>query len=645
SCTFNSSFPIDHAIKRAASCFEVSSPGDSSFMRAKISSPRASISACQDSVFCSWGSACLVIMHPRPPRRGQCQFSTSRDLPHNARGAFPTRKAGLEVILKAVGALPHGGGRVPSRIPAKAFRPGRQARFIQVFMRLQLFIPLLTVVALAPAAATATPALVIRGSDIISQPATKSPDEGRSALIVRGDTVVSSPRAFTADHPDTLRITSTNTASAATMTNLPVRLSTPVREVVRMVKGGVSSEVLTSYIENSGSTFNLGPESIIYLQKIGISGPIISSMLAHDKAMRDNARPTPANAGPGEPYPPYQYSEPPNAPPSPQPEAQPQQQEAPYPGAYYQPQVDEEGANPDMSSAGYFYSDLSPYGSWYNLPGYGACWQPNVAGFGSGWAPYCNSGRWCYSNCGWYWNSYYPWGWAPFHYGRWWNHPTFGWMWFPGSTWAPSWVNWRCSQNFCGWCPLSPFADPGFGAGAGFNSISSRGFQSANCLNNFTFVPLNRFGDRNVGRFRLTSTSASDAFDSTTPINNSFASGPDGVTVNRGLDPNTAFSASSTPIPRVTVQDPPTDGGFVPDRLFAAGGAVGGGFSVFRPRLQNTFQERQQFFAMNGIGNGFRGLLPTGQPSTAQSQRINGANPQGLLPTGQPSTLQSLTIN
>src|SRR5581483_11977847 len=104
-------------------------------------------------------------------------------------------------------------------------------------------------------------------------------------------------------------------------------------------------------------------------------------------------------------------------------------------------------------------------------------------------------------------------------------------------------------------------------------------------------------------------------------------------------------SASSTPIPRVTVQDPPTDGGFVPDRLFAAGGAVGGGFSVFRPRLQNTFQERQQFFAMNGIGNGFRGLLPTGQPSTAQSQTINGANPQGLFPTGQPSTLQSLAIN
>ena len=98
------------------------------------------------------------------------------------------------------------------------------------------------------------------------------------------------------------------------------------------------------------------------------------------------------------------------------------------------------GAPPDVS---YFYNDLSPYGSWVNLEGYGWCWQPRAVVVSPGWRPYCDGGYWVYSDAGWYWQSTYSWGWAPFHYGRWYAHPRCGWVWMPDRVWGPAWVTWR----------------------------------------------------------------------------------------------------------------------------------------------------------------------------------------------------------
>src|SRR5580700_10197841 len=89
----------------------------------------------------------------------------------------------------------------------------------------------------------------------------------------------------------------------------------------------------------------------------------------------------------------------------------------------YQWQTDSAGYSTDApEDVNYFYSDLSPYGQWVDLAGYGWCWQPTVVAGNSQWQPYSDDGHWIYTDAGWFWQSDYPWGWAPFHYGRWLHH-------------------------------------------------------------------------------------------------------------------------------------------------------------------------------------------------------------------------------
>ncbi|BAJ82310.1 hypothetical protein ACMV_29630 [Acidiphilium multivorum AIU301] len=69
---------------------------------------------------------------------------------------------------------------------------------------------------------------------------------------------------------------------------------------------------------------------------------------------------------------------------------------------------------------------LAAYGSWGDVPDYGAIWYPRV---GPGWAPY-RHGHWAYvPPWGWTWIDDAPWGFAPFHYGRWLHrHGRWGWL-------------------------------------------------------------------------------------------------------------------------------------------------------------------------------------------------------------------------
>src|SRR5262245_57697721 len=81
----------------------------------------------------------------------------------------------------------------------------------------------------------------------------------------------------------------------------------------------------------------------------------------------------------------------------------------------------------------FFYSDLSPHGSWMVSGEYGRVWQPRV--YRTGWNPY-HDGHWVYTDCGWAWVSDYTWGDVAYHYGTWVMDPRFGWVWVPGYTWA-----------------------------------------------------------------------------------------------------------------------------------------------------------------------------------------------------------------
>lgn len=78
-------------------------------------------------------------------------------------------------------------------------------------------------------------------------------------------------------------------------------------------------------------------------------------------------------------------------------------------------------------------SDLTSYGNYINVPGYGDMWRP--AGMGLDWDPF-SDGYWVwYPGYGYMFVSDYPWGWAPYRYGSWDFVNGYGWCWNPGSNW------------------------------------------------------------------------------------------------------------------------------------------------------------------------------------------------------------------
>jgi len=81
---------------------------------------------------------------------------------------------------------------------------------------------------------------------------------------------------------------------------------------------------------------------------------------------------------------------------------------------------------------GYGWSDLDANGSWYNIPGQGQVWQPNVA-MDASWDPY-GYGSWVWvPGRGYVWASSYGWGWTPYRCGNWSYWDRFGWGWSPAS--------------------------------------------------------------------------------------------------------------------------------------------------------------------------------------------------------------------
>ncbi|MGA2240918.1 MAG: DUF6600 domain-containing protein [Verrucomicrobiota bacterium] len=318
--------------------------------------------------------------------------------------------------------------------------------------------------------------------------------------------------------------------SATESSALPPNIypTSPLAQVVRLTQAGVDESVIMTYVTNSGSTFNLDSDKIIYLKDIGLPNEVVTAMIQRDQQLQQqmnaSAYQPPAQPAPG-------TTEQPETAPSPQPVEQPAE-----------------------VTVNYFYDTLTPYGTWVNVDGYGRCWRPSVVIYNPGWQPYCDHGHWVYTDCGWYWSSDYSWGWAPFHYGRWFQHSRWGWCWTPDIVWGPSWVTWRYSSDYCGWAPLPPFA--GYREGVGFfyrDRNVSIGFDFGLSINCFTFVPIGHFCDPHPRRFRAAPTQVTQIYNHTTVINNFNVR--DHNFVNRGIDPEHITAVTRTPIHPVSIRD------------------------------------------------------------------------------------------
>ncbi len=227
----------------------------------------------------------------------------------------------------------------------------------------------------------------------------------------------------------------------------PADLSPDVQEVLTLSHQHMDDSVITNYIISTGKTYKLSADDIIYLNSQGVSQGVITALLqtSANNANAQNAAPAAPSAPSPEP-PPLDSSAPASAPSAPS---------AP-PVAV----VTAAPAVPPTPDLGYFQQQLSPYGTWVTVPGYGLCWEPAVW---PGWRPYYDGGHWEYTDAGYFWQSDYPWGDIAFHYGRW-AYVNLGvapcWVWVPGYDYAPAWVVWRHddADGYVGWAPLPPGA-------------------------------------------------------------------------------------------------------------------------------------------------------------------------------------------
>jgi hypothetical protein len=147
----------------------------------------------------------------------------------------------------------------------------------------------------------------------------------------------------------------------------------------------------------------------------------------------------------------------------------------------------EANTNYSKRAEGYFYTSLSPHGSWIEIGLGTPVWRPTI--IKKNWSPYYY-GQWVYTDYGWYWDSYEPFGYIVYHYGRWYYDDYYGWLWIPDYEWAPAWVEWRYDDFYIGWAPMSPYVNfyVSFGLHYSYNYYVP--------YNHWQFVKYNYFGHK-----------------------------------------------------------------------------------------------------------------------------------------------------
>ena len=354
----------------------------------------------------------------------------------------------------------------------------------------------------------------------------------------------------------------------------PAVLSPGVEDVVQLARARVGDEVMLAYVEASTNAFRLSADEIIYLHDVGVSTEVVAAMVRHGQAPQDKVilqadSIADAVATTDAPVPSKSEAPAAEAPPAPTETAA-------------APEAPANGTQPVTYN--YFYNTLSPYGNWVQVEDYGWCWQPTVSVVDTSWQPYCDNGRWMYTDSGWYWNSYYSWGWAPFHYGRWHRHQHHGWVWYPGTVWGPAWVTWRYYNGYCGWAPLPPAC--GYVSGVGLTYYGSHvGFSFGFGLgwDCYSYVPTSRFYCGDPWRYRVHGSHGIHVHNNSTVINNYVTGNNNRTIINVGPGTSTIAAASRTEIRRVTLQDaaPPRNTTIRAEQLSRDGRTL----AVYRPKL------------------------------------------------------------
>ena len=100
---------------------------------------------------------------------------------------------------------------------------------------------------------------------------------GGDTNSIAADATTASP-AVVAVIPATNVAATTISATPPASSTAPTRLPYGVEDVVKLSRGQMSDDVILTYIQNSGTVYNLSPTDIVYLRDQGVSDSVLNAM-------------------------------------------------------------------------------------------------------------------------------------------------------------------------------------------------------------------------------------------------------------------------------------------------------------------------------------------------------------------------------
>jgi hypothetical protein len=130
------------------------------------------------------------------------------------------------------------------------------------------------------------------------------------ALAVLGGMTLSAPMVLA---QDTSAIAATNTIAPVAAPTAPVTppLAYGVSQILQLAQAKVSDDTIIAFVRNSGNSYGLSADQIIYLQKQGLSSAVITAMLNQPRTGALASTPAsdaPAPAAPASAAPDYTQS-------------------------------------------------------------------------------------------------------------------------------------------------------------------------------------------------------------------------------------------------------------------------------------------------------------------------------------------------
>src|SRR5260370_15265943 len=120
-------------------------------------------------------------------------------------------------------------------------------------------------------------------------------DRAGFLLTVGGRSCLATPALFAAD-------TISGNAAAAALPQPAVAAETPaatpaapaklpygVEDVLKLSRAQISEDIILNYVQNSGTSYNLGAQDVIYLRNQGVSDRVVNAMLGQRQRAADAA--------------------------------------------------------------------------------------------------------------------------------------------------------------------------------------------------------------------------------------------------------------------------------------------------------------------------------------------------------------------